>query len=64
MHYRVSSPWLDYGMFTPIQVAATVALDEHGEIPTEQIIPLYQKRRDVLIKSFGNAGVEALYSKS
>ena len=48
--------WLDYGMFTPIQVAATVALDEHGDIPTEQIIPLYQKRRDVLIKSFGNAG--------
>jgi len=48
--------WLDYGMFTPIQVAATVALDEHGDIPTEQIIPLYQKRRDVLIKAFGNAG--------
>jgi len=25
--------WLDYGMFTPIQVAATVALDEYGDIP-------------------------------
>ncbi|MEA3490619.1 MAG: LL-diaminopimelate aminotransferase [Campylobacterota bacterium] len=48
--------WLDYGMFTPIQVAATVALDEHGYIPDEQIIPLYQKRRDVMIEAFGNAG--------
>jgi len=48
--------WLDYGMFTPIQVAATVALDEHHYIPDEQIIPLYQKRRDVMIDSFENAG--------
>jgi alanine-synthesizing transaminase len=48
--------WLDYGMFTPIQVAATVALDEHGYIPDEQVIPLYKKRRDVLIEAFGNAG--------
>ena len=48
--------WLDYGMFTPIQVAATVALDEHGEIPEMQIIPLYQKRRDVMVEAFANAG--------
>lgn len=48
--------WLDYGMFTPIQVAATVALDEHGYIPQEQIIPLYEKRRDVMIESFANSG--------
>jgi alanine-synthesizing transaminase len=48
--------WLDYGMFTPIQVAATVALDEYHTIPDEQIIPLYQKRRDVMIESFENAG--------
>lgn len=48
--------WLDYGMFTPIQVAATVALDEHDYIPKEQIIPRYQKRRDVMIESFGKAG--------
>jgi len=48
--------WLDYGMFTPIQVAATVALDEHGYIPDEQIIPRYKKRRDVMIESFTNAG--------
>jgi alanine-synthesizing transaminase len=43
-------------MFTPIQVAATVALDEHGYVPDEQIIPRYKKRRDVMIEAFGNAG--------
>jgi len=48
--------WLDYGMFTPIQVAATVALDDFSEIPEEKIIPLYQKRRDVMIEAFANAG--------
>jgi len=48
--------WLDYGMFTPIQVAATVALDEHGYVPDEQIIPRYKKRRDVMLESFTNAG--------
>jgi len=48
--------WLDYGMFTPIQVAATVALDDHHYIPDEQIIPRYQKRRDVMLEAFANAG--------
>ncbi|NKQ40859.1 MAG: LL-diaminopimelate aminotransferase [Sulfurovum sp.] len=48
--------WLDYGMFTPIQVAATVALDEHSYIPDEQIIPRYLKRRDVMLDAFANAG--------
>jgi alanine-synthesizing transaminase len=48
--------WLDYGMFTPIQVAATVALDEHGYIPEEQVIPRYEKRRDVMIEAFTQAG--------
>ncbi|MEA1879743.1 MAG: LL-diaminopimelate aminotransferase [Campylobacterota bacterium] len=48
--------WLDYGMFTPIQVAATVALDEHHYVPDEQIIPRYQTRRDVMLESFSNAG--------
>jgi alanine-synthesizing transaminase len=50
--------WLDYGMFTPIQVAATVALDEHGYVPDEEIIPRYQRRRDVMIDAFTNAGWE------
>ena len=48
--------WLDYGMFTPIQVAATVALDEHGYIPDEQIIPRYKKRRDVMVEAFRSVG--------
>ncbi len=48
--------WLDYGMFTPIQVAATVALDEYGDIPEAQIVPRYRKRRDVMIEAFANAG--------
>jgi len=48
--------WLDYGMFTPVQVAATVALDEYGDIPQEHIVPLYQKRRDVMVEAFTNAG--------
>jgi len=48
--------WLDYGMFTPIQVAATVALDDHHYIPDEEIIPRYVKRRDVMLDAFGKAG--------
>ena len=48
--------WLDYGMFTPIQVAATVALDEYYDIPDDEIIPRYKKRRNVLLDAFANAG--------
>ena len=51
---RVKS-YLDYGAFTPIQVAATTALngpqdcvDEHRRI--------YKERRDVLVESFAKAG--------
>jgi alanine-synthesizing transaminase len=50
--------WLDYGMFTPIQVAATVALDEYEHLVEEIVIPKYRKRRDVLIDAFGKAGWE------
>jgi len=49
--------WFDYGMFTPIQVAATVALDGPQEC-VEEIKETYKKRRDVLIDSFTNAGWE------
>ena len=48
--------WLDYGMFTPIQVAATVGLDEYNHLVDEIVIPKYRRRRDVLIESFRNAG--------
>jgi len=47
--------WLDYGMFTPIQVAATVALDGPQEC-VEDIKQTYIKRRDVLVDSFNKAG--------
>ncbi len=47
--------WLDYGMFTPIQVAATIALDEL-EPEVEKTIDKYRKRRDVLIDAFSKAG--------
>lgn len=48
--------WIDYGMFTPIQVAATVALDEHGDLVKSQVIPKYLHRRDVLLDAFEKAG--------
>jgi len=48
--------WIDYGMFTPIQVAATVALDEHGDLVESQVIPKYLHRRDVLLDAFEKAG--------
>lgn len=51
---RVKS-YLDYGAFTPIQAAATAALNGPQDIIAENRA-LYKNRRDVLVKSFGNAG--------
>ncbi len=51
---RIKS-WLDYGMFTPIQVAATVALDGPQEC-VEEHIEKYRKRRDVMVEVFKEAG--------
>ena len=51
---RIKS-WLDYGMFTPIQVASTIALNEDQEC-VDEIRETYRKRRDVLLRSFANAG--------
>ncbi len=48
--------WIDYGMFTPIQVAATVALDEYNDLVDTQVVPKYLKRRDVLLETFAKAG--------
>ncbi len=50
--------WLDYGMFTPIQVAATVALDTYGHLVAEKVIPKYLHRRNIMIEAFGKAGWE------
>jgi len=47
--------WIDYGMFTPIQVAATVALNGPQDCVRE-ITETYRKRRDVLLESFEHAG--------
>ena len=49
--------WIDYGMFTPIQVAATVALRDYQHL-VKDIVDTYKHRRDVLIESFANAGWE------
>lgn len=51
---RVKS-YLDYGAFTPIQVAATSALNGDGTEVAE-IREVYHKRRDAMVDSFGRAG--------
>jgi len=51
---RVKS-YLDYGAFTPIQVAATSALNGDGSDIAE-IREVYHKRRDAMVESFGRAG--------
>jgi len=51
---RVKS-YLDYGAFTPIQVAATAALNGPDDCITE-MRDTYKRRRDVLVESFGRAG--------
>ncbi len=51
---RVKS-YLDYGAFTPVQVAAVAALNgPQGCI--DETRALYRRRRDVLVESFGSAG--------
>ena len=47
--------YVDYGAFTPVQVAATAALNGPQQC-VEDIRQIYKKRRDVLIESFGRAG--------
>ncbi|SDR62805.1 alanine-synthesizing transaminase [Rhizobiales bacterium GAS113] len=51
---RVKS-YLDYGAFTPIQVAASAALNGPEDCIRE-MRATYRKRRDVLVESFGKAG--------
>jgi alanine-synthesizing transaminase len=51
---RVKS-YLDYGAFTPIQVAATAALNGPQDCVAE-IRQRYKERRDVLVESFAAAG--------
>jgi len=51
---RVKS-YLDYGAFTPIQVAATAALNGEGSDIAE-VREIYHRRRDVMVDAFGKAG--------
>ena len=51
---RVKS-YLDYGAFTPIQVAAATALNGDDKV-IEEVRDIYRLRRDVMVESFGRAG--------
>ncbi|MGE0697789.1 MAG: LL-diaminopimelate aminotransferase [Hyphomicrobiaceae bacterium] len=51
---RVKS-YLDYGAYTPIQVAAAAALNGPEDC-IKEMRATYKRRRDVLVESFGNAG--------
>lgn len=51
---RVKS-YLDYGAYTPIQVAASAALNGPEDCIVE-MREIYKKRRDVMVDSFGRAG--------
>lgn len=51
---RIKS-YLDYGAFTPVQVAAAAALNGPQDC-VEEIRATYHKRRDCLVGTFGRAG--------
>lgn len=51
---RVKS-YLDYGAFTPIQVAAAYALNGDGS-DIAYVRSVYKKRRDIMVESFHRAG--------
>jgi len=47
--------YLDYGAFQPVQIAATVTLNEASEYPTE-VNAVYQARRDALCDGLARIG--------
>tara|TARA_Y100001970_G_scaffold104208_1_gene130563 strand:+ start:1195 stop:2367 length:1173 start_codon:yes stop_codon:yes gene_type:complete len=51
---RIKS-YLDYGAFTPIQVASVTALKSDEKF-IDDIRKVYKERRDILVDSFSNAG--------
>ena len=53
---RVKS-YLDYGAFTPVQVAAIAALDGPQD-PVAKARAIYKARRDVMVETFARAGFE------
>ncbi|MGE0253921.1 MAG: LL-diaminopimelate aminotransferase [Alphaproteobacteria bacterium] len=52
---RVKS-YLDYGAFTPVQVAATAALNGPQDC-VDEMRAIYKERRDVLVDAFSRAGL-------
>jgi alanine-synthesizing transaminase len=53
---RVKS-YLDYGAFTPVQVAAAAALNGPQDC-VDEFREIYRSRRDAMVESFGRAGWE------
>lgn len=51
---RIKS-YLDYGAFTPVQVAATAALNGPQDC-VDEVRRIYKSRRDVLVDAMGRAG--------
>ena len=51
---RVKS-YLDYGAFTPIQVAAAAALNGDDSV-IDEVRKVYKSRRDVMVESFARSG--------
>ena len=51
---RIKS-YLDYGIFQPIQIASIIALNGDQNY-VDEIVEIYQRRRDTLIKGLGRAG--------
>lgn len=51
---RIKS-YLDYGIFQPIQIASIIALNE-DQTCVDEIVEIYQKRRDTLIDGLERAG--------
>src|SRR5262249_2836159 len=49
--------YLDYGTFQPIQIAATVTLNEAQDYP-KQVLEVYQSRRDALCDGLDRIGWE------
>jgi len=47
--------YLDYGMFQPVQIAATVTINEAVDFPRE-VCAVYQSRRDALIEGLDRIG--------
>jgi alanine-synthesizing transaminase len=47
--------YLDYGTFQPIQIAATVTLNEAQDFPAE-VLDVYQRRRDALCEGLERMG--------